>query len=96
MRFKGKHLRAMDSTVMTMRGPPRTPSPRSSAAVRAVIRAVIRAAEVAAVQCRVAWNDEQSRAQLVDGLVSDALRLLGHLALVASQDVEPAEDSDGR
>jgi hypothetical protein len=68
---------------------------------------VIHAAEAAAVQCtahvytapgkpRVAWNDEQSRVQLVDGLVSDALRLLGHLALVASQDVEPAEYSGGR
>jgi hypothetical protein len=53
-----------------------------------------------------------SRAELVDALVTDALRLLGHLpdqqlgekaanavgilALVAGQDVEPAEDSDGR
>ncbi|MYQ96721.1 transposase [Streptomyces sp. SID4946] len=81
------------------------------------------AAEVAAVQCsahdytgpgkpRIAWNDEQARAELVDALVTDALRLLGHLpdqqlgdkaanavgslALVAGQDVEPAEDSDGR
>uniref|UniRef100_UPI00131EFDCD transposase n=1 Tax=Streptomyces rishiriensis TaxID=68264 RepID=UPI00131EFDCD len=61
---------------------------------------------------KIAWNDEQARAELVDALVGDALRLLGHLpdqqlgekaanavgilALVAGQDVEPAEDSDGR
>ncbi|WP_169989205.1 transposase, partial [Microbispora sp. H10836] len=57
-------------------------------------------------------DDEQARAVLVDALVTDAIRLLaglpsqpldeqaatavGLLALVAGQDVEPAEDSDGR
>ncbi|WP_370356998.1 transposase, partial [Catenulispora sp. EB89] len=61
---------------------------------------------------RIAWNDETARAVLVDALVTDAVRLLselpeqelgeqaanavGLLALVAGQDVEPAEDSDGR
>jgi len=61
---------------------------------------------------KIAWNDEAARAALVDALVADALNLLGHppeqnlgekaanavglLALVAGQDVEPAEDSDGR
>lgn len=61
---------------------------------------------------RIAWNDEAARADLVDALVTDALLVLGHLpdqdlgpraadavgllALVAGQDVEPAEDSDGR
>jgi len=61
---------------------------------------------------RIAWNDEAARAALVDALVVDALRLLGYLpeqplgeqaanavgllALVAGQDVEPAQDSDGR
>ncbi|MGW3984903.1 IS1182 family transposase [Streptomyces mirabilis] len=61
---------------------------------------------------RIAWDDERARAALVDALVTDALNLLGHLpeqnlgekaadavgllALVAGQDVEPAEDSDGR
>jgi hypothetical protein len=60
----------------------------------------------------IAWNDAGARARLVDALVSDAIRLiaalperehgpkaadaLGLLALVAGQDVEPAEDSDGR
>ncbi len=80
------------------------------------------AVEVIAEQCRahdyddagkpkIAWNDEQARAELVDALVSDAHRLLGHLpetefgpkggealallALIAGQDVEPVEGSDG-
>ncbi len=59
----------------------------------------------------IAWNDAEAREQPVDALVSDAYRLLGHLpeqdlgpraaeavallALVAGQDVEPVEDSDG-
>jgi hypothetical protein len=59
----------------------------------------------------IAWDDKQARDRLVDALVSDAHRLLGYLpdqqlgpraaeavallALVAGQDVEPAEDSDG-
>jgi hypothetical protein len=59
----------------------------------------------------IAWDDEQARANLVDALVSDAHRLLGYLpdqelgpkaaeavallALVAGQDVEPEEGSDG-
>jgi hypothetical protein len=59
---------------------------------------------------KIAWNDEEARAALVSALVNDALSLLGHLpgqqggaaadavgllALVAGQDVEPAEGSDG-
>jgi len=60
---------------------------------------------------KIAWDDEGARAVLVDGLVTDALALLDHLprqrlseqaanaigllALVAGQDVEPAEGSDG-
>ena len=59
----------------------------------------------------VAWNDRAARAQPVDALVGDAHRLLGHLpeeqlapraaeavallALIAGQDVEPVEGSDG-
>ncbi|MFF7358612.1 IS1182 family transposase [Streptomyces filipinensis] len=59
----------------------------------------------------IAWSDEQARAELVDALVTDALQLLGRLpdqelgphaadavgilALVAGQDVEPADGSDG-
>jgi Transposase DDE domain len=87
-----------------------------------VIREVPGAPEVAAVHCtahdyrdpgkpKIAWNDEQARAVLVDALVTDALNLLAHLpgqqlgeqaadaagllALVAGQDVEPAAGSDG-
>jgi hypothetical protein len=60
---------------------------------------------------KIAWDDQAARAALVDALVNDALALLGHLpeqepggqaanavgllALVAGQDVEPAEGSDG-
>jgi transposase len=59
----------------------------------------------------IAWDDAEARAQLVDALVSDAHRVLGYLpeqqlgprpaeavallALVAGQDVEPVEGSDG-
>ena len=59
----------------------------------------------------IAWDDEQARAQLIDTLVGDAHRLLGYLpdaehgpkgaealallALIAGQDVEPVEGSDG-
>jgi IS5 family transposase len=59
----------------------------------------------------IAWDDRQARDRLVDALVSDAHRLLGYLpeqelgprgaeavallALVAGQDVEPVEGSDG-
>jgi len=60
---------------------------------------------------KIAWNDEQARGDLVDALVGDAHRLLGYLpeqeldakaaeavallALIAGQDVEPVEGSDG-
>jgi hypothetical protein len=59
----------------------------------------------------IAWNDKAARDGLVDGLVGDAHRVLGYLpeaelgpraaeavallALVAGQDVEPMEGSDG-
>ena len=60
---------------------------------------------------RISWDDKAARGQLVDALVGDAHRLLGHLpeqelepaaaeavgllALVAGQDVEPVDGSDG-
>jgi hypothetical protein len=92
------------------------------AAIRRVARVVPGAAGVVTEHCSahdyrnpgkpaIVWNDPDARARLVDALVSDAHRLLGHLpdaeldaqaaeavgllALVAGQDVEPAEDSDG-
>jgi Transposase DDE domain/Transposase domain (DUF772) len=59
----------------------------------------------------IAWDDVQARDRLVDALVTDAHQVLGHLpdqelgpkaaeavallALIAGQDVEPAEGSDG-
>lgn len=59
----------------------------------------------------IAWNDKAARDRLVDGLVGDAHRVLGYLpeqelapraaeavallALIAGQDVEPVEGSDG-
>jgi IS5 family transposase len=59
----------------------------------------------------IAWNDAVARGQLVDALVSDAHQVLGQLpeqelgaraaeavallALIAGQDVEPVEGSDG-
>jgi IS5 family transposase len=121
--LKGKHRRALDSTVLDDAVATQDTVTQIIAAVRAVIREVPGADQVAAGQCtahdytdpgkpRIAWNDAQARADLVDALVGDAIRLLGHLpdqqlgekaanavgllALVAGQDVEPAEDSDGR
>ncbi len=121
--IKGKHRRALDSTVLDDAVATQDTVTQLVAAIRAVIREVPGAGQVAAVQCtahdytdpgkpRIAWHDEQARADLVDALVTDALRLLGHLpdqqlgekaanavgllALVAGQDVEPATDSDGR
>ncbi|MFB7462542.1 IS1182 family transposase [Streptomyces sp. NPDC056224] len=121
--LKGKHRRALDSTVLDDAVATQDTVTQLISAVRAVIREVPGAGPVAAVQCtahdygdpgkpRIAWNDQQARADLVDALVGDALRLLGHLpeqelgekaanaagllALVAGQDVEPAQESDGR
>lgn len=121
--LRGRHRRALDSTVLDDAVATQDTVTQLIAAVRAVIREVPGAAGVAAVQCtahdytdpgkpRIAWHDAQARAALVDALVGDALRLLGHLpeqdlgekaanavgllALAAGQDVEPAEDSDGR
>ena len=61
---------------------------------------------------KIAWNDEAARTELVDALVTDVIRVLaalpqrehgpkaadalGLLALVAGQDVEPADDPTGR
>jgi hypothetical protein len=60
---------------------------------------------------QIAWDDAEARAVLIDALVKDALALLealagwdldgpaaevvALLALIAGQDVEPADDSDG-
>ncbi|MCX5126426.1 IS1182 family transposase [Streptomyces sp. NBC_00347] len=121
--LKGKHRRALDSTVLDDAVATQDTVTQIISAIRRVIREVPGGQETAASWCtahdytdpgkpRIAWDDETARAALVDALVTDALNLLGHLpeqelgdkaanavgllALVAGQDVEPAEDSDGR
>jgi hypothetical protein len=118
----GKHRRALDSVVLDDAVATQDTVTQLIAAVRRVIREVPGAPEVAGVWCtahgyadpgkpKIAWDDQEARAVLVDALVTDALNLLGHLprqrlsekaanavgllALVAGQDVEPAEGSDG-
>jgi hypothetical protein len=121
--LKGRVRRALDSTVLDDAVATQDTVTQLVAAIRRVAREAPGASEVVAVVCtghdyadpgkpKIAWNNEAARAQLVDALVNDAIRLLaalperehgpkaadalGLLALVAGQDVEPAEDSDGR
>ncbi len=118
----GKTRRALDSTILDDAVATQDTVTQLIAAIRRVRREVAGAAEVIAEQCSahdydaagkpgIAWDDEAARAELVDALVGDAHRLLGHLpeqqlgpkaaeavallALVAGQDVEPVEDSEG-
>ena len=118
----GKTRRALDSTVLDDAVATQDTVTQLIAAIRRVARDVPGAAAVIAEHCSghdyhepgkpgIAWDDSDARARLVDALVSDAHRLLGHLpdaeldaqaaeavallALVAGQDVEPAEGSDG-
>lgn len=120
--LKGKNRRALDSTVLDDAVATQDTVTQLIAAIRRVAREVPGAGEVIADQCRahdygdagkpaIAWDDQQARAELVDALVCDAIRLLAVvsglelgpagaeavalLALVAGQDVEPVEDSDG-
>jgi hypothetical protein len=118
----GKTRRALDSTVLEDAVATQDTVTQLIAAIRRVAREVPGAADVVATHCSghdyddpgkpaIAWNDPEARARLVDALVGDAHRLLGHLpdqdlgpreaeavallALVAGQDVEPVADSDG-
>jgi hypothetical protein len=118
----GKTRRALDSTILDDAVATQDTVTQLIAAIRRVRREVPGAAAVVAEHCAahdyddagkpaIAWDDEQARAELVDALVGDAHRLLGHLpeqelgpkaaealallALVAGQDVEPVEGSDG-
>jgi hypothetical protein len=120
--LSGRTRRALDSTVLDDAVATQDTVTQLIAAIRRVVREVPGAGAVIAVHCRahdysrpgkpaIAWDDSAAREALVDALVSDAHRLLGHLpdqelgakmgeavallALVAGQDVEPAEDSDG-
>jgi hypothetical protein len=118
----GKTRRALDSTVLEDAVATQDTVIQLIAAIRRVRREVPGAAAVIAAHCTahdyddpgkpaIAWTDPQARARLVDALVGDTHRLLGHLpdqqlgpreaeavallALVAGQDVEPAEGGDG-
>jgi IS5 family transposase len=118
----GKTRRALDSTVLEDAVATQDTVTQLIAAIRRVTREVPGAAEVVAAHCTghdyddpgkpaIAWTDPDARARLVDALVGDAHRLLGHLpeqqlgpreaeavallALVAGQDVEPVEGGDG-
>jgi DDE family transposase/transposase-like protein DUF772 len=118
----GKTRRALDSTVLDDAVATQDTVTQLIGAIRRVRREVPGAAQVIAEQCgahdyddagkpTIAWDDKQARDRLVDALVGDAHRLLGHLpeqdlgprpaeavallALVAGQDVEPVEGSDG-
>jgi hypothetical protein len=120
--LSGKTRRALDATILTDAVATQDTVTQLIAAIRRVRREGPGAAEVIAVHCTahdyddpgkpaIAWNDAEARAQLVNDLVADAHRLLGHLpeqqlgpraadavallALIAGQDVEPAEGSDG-
>lgn len=120
--LSGKTRRALDSTVLDDAVATQDTVTQLIGAIRRVAREVPGADAVLAEHCRahdygrpgkpaIAWDDEAARAELIDALVADAHRLLGHLpetelgpkaadalallALVAGQDVEPVEDSDG-
>jgi Transposase DDE domain/Transposase domain (DUF772) len=120
--LRGKTRRVLDSTVLTDAVATQDTVIQLIAAIRRVAREVPGAAEVIAAhgtahdyddpgKPAIAWDDAEARAALVDALVGDAHRVLGHLpeaqlgpraaeavallALVAGQDVEPAAGSDG-
>jgi IS5 family transposase len=120
--LSGKTRRALDSTVLDDAVATQDTVTQLIGAIRRVAREVPDAGTVIAERCAahdynqpgkpgIAWDDEAARAELVDALVGDAHRLLGHLpeqelgprasqavallALVAGQDVEPVDGSDG-
>jgi IS5 family transposase len=118
----GKTRRALDSTILDDAVATEDTVTQLIGAIRRVRREVPGAGEVIAAHCtahdyddpgkpKIAWNDKAAREQLIDALVSDAHRVLGHLpeqelepkaadamallALISGQDVEPVEGSDG-
>jgi hypothetical protein len=120
--LRGRTRRALDSTVLDDAVATQDTVTQLIGAIRRARRDVPGAETLIAEHCRahdydnpgkpaIAWDDEQARADLVDALVGDAHRLLGHLpeqeldakaadalallALIAGQDVEPDEGSDG-
>jgi Transposase domain (DUF772)/Transposase DDE domain len=121
--LRGRGRRALDSTVLDDAVATQDTVTQLISAIRRVARDVPGGAETVTAHTsghdylagpgkpKIAWDDEKARAELVDALVTDAIRVLAHLpdqelgeraadavgilALVAGQDVEPAEDSDG-
>ena len=118
----GKNRRALDSTILDDAVATQDTVTQLVAVIRKVRREVPGAAAVVAEVCsahdyddpgkpRIAWDDQEARAVLVDALVKDALAVLAVvggwdldgpaaeavalLALIAGQDVEPADGSDG-
>ncbi len=118
---KGKARRALDSTVLDDAVATQDTVTQLIAAVGKVRREIPHAAQVVARvtsahdfddpgKPKIAWSDEQARAQLVDAVVRDALAVLAEvgeqtpgtsaadavalLALVAGQDVELVVDPD--
>lgn len=119
---KGKHRRALDSTILDDAVATQDTVTQLIAIIRKVRREIPGAAAVVADRCnahdyddpgkpQIAWDDGEARAVLVDALVRDALGLLDGvrdfeltaqqnealalLALIAGQDVEPAQGSNG-
>ncbi len=119
--LKSRTRRALDSTVLDDAVATQDTVTQLIAAVRRVGRDIPEAAAVISEMCTahdyddpgkpsIAWDDEAARAALVDALVADAHRLLGHLpevqrdekqaealallALIAGQDVEWIDDED--
>jgi IS5 family transposase len=113
--LKGRTKRALDSTLLDDAVATQDTVTQLISAIRRVRRVVPGATEVVVVahdyeskaKPTIAWDDPLAKAELVDGLVTDALRLLeeleesaddeatsalGLLALIAGQDVEQAED----
>jgi hypothetical protein len=118
----GRNRRALDSTILDDAVATQDTVTQLVAVIRKVRREVPGAAAVVAEVCsahdyddpgkpRIAWDDQEARAVLVDALVKDALAVLAVvggwdldgpaaeavalLALIAGQDVEPADGSDG-
>jgi len=122
--LRGRRRRCVDSTVFDDAVATQDTVTQLVAAIRKVARIVPGAQDVVAAVCAldytrpgkpdIDWDDPAAKANLVSGLVNDALAVLaalcgpdaparepdaadalGLLALVAGQDVEPAEGSNG-
>lgn len=101
--LKGKTRRALDSTVLDDAVATQDTVTQLIAAVRKV-RRLVPGADVVVAQVtsahdyddpgkpKIAWNDQQARAQLVDALVRDALAVLA--ALAEQGDPEPGPQAD--